>query len=158
MELIKLSDHKTKIILDPDELKLYGVCRDRQKNLEAVEKIFAYLKNSSGIDLISPSVSVKIKLCDAGECEITLEKIVSEFEMKTFVFSERELDRFFDALKNADYRKNAALYKYKDVYILELFSPKKSPLPCRIADFGREVSLSSRRDFLSGVCTRINFT
>ena len=157
MELIKLSDNKTKIILDSDELALYGVCRDRRKNLKAVEKIFSYLKNSSGIDLFSPSVSVKIKLCTEGECEIILEKIEREFEMRTFVFDKAELEKLFSALKNCDFRKNSALYKYKEVYILELFSPKNSPLPCRIADFGREISLLSRRDFLSGICTRVNF-
>jgi len=156
VELIKISDRKTKIILTPDELELYGICRDKRKNISAVEKIFAYLKNSSGIDLFS-SVSVKIKLCNTGEGEITLEKIKSEFEMRTFIFDEAQLEKLFSALKNCDYRKNSSLYKYKDAYILEIFSPKSSPFPSRISDFGREVTLSSRRDFLSGVCTRVNF-
>lgn len=157
MELIKLSENITRLVLNHDELEVYGVGRDKRKNVKAVEKIFRYLKESSGIDLVSASVSVSIRLSAAGECEITLKKSSYRLEIRTFVFSENGLERLFFALKNSDFKKNSSIYKYKDVYILEHLSSKDSPFPSRFSDFGREITLSSRRDFLSGVCTRVNF-
>jgi hypothetical protein len=160
VELIKLSDSKTKLILSPDELELYGVREKSRKNLSALQKIFKELKKSSGIDLFSDSISVKLRFFENGECEITVDcaELSDALCVRTFLLDKKTLDRLLSVLKNADFSKASALYEYKNgIYIWEILDRKSSPLPCRIADFARECFLLDRRNFLTVLCRRIPF-
>lgn len=159
MELIKICDEKSKIIISNSELKHYGICKEKSDNIESIYKVFSVFKKSFGVDFLANSISVKTNFYENGDCELTVRKISSdnEFQIKTFVFEKIGLNKAILALKNSNATKNSSLYKYNNIYIWEIFCKKSSVIPCRLADFGKEINLSSRRDFLSLLCERINF-
>ncbi len=159
MELIKLSDTKTKLYLDSDEREDFGICREKGENLKAIAKIFKKLKNSSGIDLTDSSFRVRIIFLSSGNCEITLEAIEDRLKIHTFKFNESSLEKALSALGNSEAIKSSALYEYKNgIYIWEYLGKDTSPFPQRLSDLGQKITLCDRRDFLTVLCRRLPFS
>ena len=158
MELIKLSDKKTKLYLDSEERENYGLCRGKEENVKAIAKIFKKLKSISSIELADSSFRVSITLLANGNCEITLDAIDDTLKIHTFIFDKASLEKAFYALEKSEAIKSSALYEYKNgIYIWEYLGKDSSPFPQRLSDFGQKISLCDRRDFLTVLCRRLPF-
>lgn len=161
MELIKISKNELKLILSEKETKKYNLKKNSRDNSKAVLIILSRLEKDCGISLCCNSVRVKMNFLYDGECEILLKELPSEsrFTVRTFIFDDKSLEKAINVFKNTDVFKSSALYYLPKpgLYIWELISRVCSPLPCRLRDFGREIELSSRREFLNALCERRDF-
>lgn len=161
MELLKLEPGKAKLMLTKNDIEHYGISKKPEQNIQAVFSVFNDLKNFSGIDLLKKSISLRFVFNQDGECEIIVKTLENSkgYGIRTFLFDKEGLKKATCSLKGQESRKNSSLYFHKksNVYIWEILCSDSSPIPSRLADFGKESFLSSRRDFLTIFCQRIDF-
>ncbi len=161
MELIKITDEKAKLVLSQTEAEKFISQNDRKESIFSLTKLLSRLEKGPVSDIFSGCVRVKIKFPSDGGCEITVKKdpVFTQYRIRTFIFDKIGIEKARLALRGSDFRKYSSLYLHEKSgnYIWEILSPNTSPISSRLADFGRECTLSSRRDFLSSLCRRVDF-
>lgn len=161
MELIKITDEKSKLILSSSEAEKYISAKDKNKNILSLARLLSRFEGCELTDVFSGCVKIRIKYSLDGGCEITLKKesVFPCYKIRTFVFDKKGFEKVCRALDMTDCRKYSSVYFYEknNTYIWEILAKDSSPIPSRLSDFGRECHLSTRRDFLSCLCKRISF-
>lgn len=159
MKLIKITEEKTKLVLSSAEAEKYISKNGRKESVFSLTKLLSKLEKGIAADIFSGCIRVGIRFPEDGGCEITVKKdpLFPHYSMRTFVFDKDGIELARSALGTSDYQKYSSLYLHEKSgsYIWEIVSSCDSPLPSRLADFGRECTLSLRKDFLSSLCKRL---